>query len=58
MVTRYIKYTGDKAMRCPYCKTETNKNICPNCKAIIPIAKVASDNDFAVVGRKTKKERK
>lgn len=45
-------------MRCPYCKTETNKNICPNCKAIIPIAKVASDNDFAVVGRKTKKERK
>ena len=44
-------------MKCPYCKAETNKNICPNCKAMIPIAKVTSDNDFAV-GRKTKKERK
>ena len=44
-------------MKCPYCKTETKTNKCPNCKALIPIAKVTKDNDFAV-GRKNKKERK
>ena len=24
-------------MKCPYCKSETNTNKCPNCKAFIPM---------------------
>lgn len=42
-------------MKCPYCKTNTTSNKCPNCKAEIPVRK----EEVKTEGKKifSKKER-
>lgn len=45
-------------MKCPYCKAETKTNICPSCKAYIPIPTQEEDVVEKKGIKRFKKERK